>query len=63
MITIEESFTDDQVILRRDDVEIGWTEPQDGEWPVHTPDGKLVATFATRELALSHLRLMATEAK
>lgn len=61
LITIEESFTDDQVILRRDDVLIGWTEPARQEWEVYDAADKHVATFASRELALSHLRLMATK--
>lgn len=66
MITIQEDFLSDKVTLCRDGILVGWTEPDltapaAEVWPVFTATGgRQVAAFATSELALSHLRLMAT---
>lgn len=67
-ITIEEDFLSDRVTLARDGVEIGYVEPdivaaQDECWKVHAPSGTIVAAYPSKEFALSHLRLMATEGK
>ncbi len=64
-ITIEEDFLSDRVTVARDGVEMGFTEPDITApaaclWPVYSsPGGGIVAAFPSRELAISHLRLMA----